>query len=219
VKLNRETGDLGVTAQRVARTPPGESPSVVEVHQRLSEIAAAAGAGSLQKKLDGFTSLLRDLDPVSAKHLVRITLGKMRVGIGYPTVLDALSFAKKGDRSLRPILEAAFNRTSDLGLVARTRLTLSQIDARIPVAHLLRRSVPTPWAAKGGVMRTVMEAAGDHEIDTTDGVRVTERDRGWVLVLPDPADAVTHLWAEGNDADTAQLLLDEWAAVVERAGH
>jgi len=112
---------------------------------------------------------------------------------------------------------AAFVRL--LGLVARTRLTLSQIDARIPVAHQLRRSIPTPWAAKGGVMRTVMEAAGDHEIDTTDGVRVIERDRGWVLVLPDPADAVTHLWAEGSDADTAQLLLDEWASVVEQAGH
>jgi len=112
---------------------------------------------------------------------------------------------------------AAFVRL--LGLVARTRLTLSQIDARIPVAHLLRRSVPPPWAAKGGVMRTVMEAAGEHEIDTTDGVRVVERDRGWVLVLPDLADAVTHLWAEGNDADTAQLLLDEWASVVERAGN
>jgi mannose-1-phosphate guanylyltransferase/phosphomannomutase len=105
-----------------------------------------------------------------------------------------------------------------LGLVARTRLTLSQIDARIPVAHLLKRSIPTPWAAKGSVMRTVVEAAGDHELDMTDGVRVIERDRGWVLVLPDPADAVTHLWAEGNDADTAQLLLDEWASVVERAG-
>jgi mannose-1-phosphate guanylyltransferase/phosphomannomutase len=37
-------------------------------------------------------------------------------------------------------------------------------------------------------------------------------------VLPDPAEAVTHLWAEGGDADTAQLLLDDWAAVVERAG-
>jgi mannose-1-phosphate guanylyltransferase/phosphomannomutase len=111
---------------------------------------------------------------------------------------------------------AAFVRL--LGLVARTRLTLSQIDARIPVAHLLRRSVPTPWAAKGGVMRTVMEAAGEHEIDTTDGVRVVERNRGWVLVLPDPADAVTHLWAEGSDADAVQLLLDEWASVVEQAG-
>jgi mannose-1-phosphate guanylyltransferase / phosphomannomutase len=104
-----------------------------------------------------------------------------------------------------------------LGLVARTRLTLSQIDARIPIAHLLRRSIPTPWAAKGSVMRTILEAAGDRQTDTTDGVRVMD-DRGWVLVLPAPADAVTHLWAEGNDADAAEQLLDEWAAVVERAG-
>jgi mannose-1-phosphate guanylyltransferase/phosphomannomutase len=111
---------------------------------------------------------------------------------------------------------AAFVRL--LGLVARTKLTISQIDARIPIAHLLRRSIPTPWAAKGSVMRMVLEAAGDKPTDTTDGVRVVEADRGWVLVLPDPADAVTHLWAEGSDADAAQQLLDEWAAVVERAG-
>jgi mannose-1-phosphate guanylyltransferase / phosphomannomutase len=105
-----------------------------------------------------------------------------------------------------------------LGLVARTRLTLSQIDARIPDASLLRRSMPTPWAAKGMVMRTVVEAAGDRELDTTDGVRVIEPGQGWVLVLPDPAAAVTHMWAEGADPDSAQALLDEWAAVVERAG-
>jgi mannose-1-phosphate guanylyltransferase / phosphomannomutase len=111
---------------------------------------------------------------------------------------------------------AAFVRL--LGLVARTRLTLSQIDARIPVAHMLKRSIPTPWAAKGSVMRTVVEAAGSNEIDTTDGVRVVVPDRGWVLALPDPAEAVTHLWAEGNDADHAQLLMDEWAEVVEQAG-
>jgi mannose-1-phosphate guanylyltransferase / phosphomannomutase len=111
---------------------------------------------------------------------------------------------------------AAFVRL--LGLVARTRLTLSQIDARIPVAHLLKRSIPTPWAAKGSVMRTVVEAAGSNEIDTTDGVRVVLPDRGWVLALPDPADAVTHLWAEGNNADDAQLLMEEWAEVVEQAG-
>ena len=110
---------------------------------------------------------------------------------------------------------AAFARL--LGLVARTKLTLSQIDARIPRAHLLRRSMPTPWAAKGSVMRTVMEAAAGRVVDTTDGVRVVEPDGGWVLVLPDPAEAVTHLWAEGADADTAQALLDEWAAVAEQA--
>jgi mannose-1-phosphate guanylyltransferase/phosphomannomutase len=105
-----------------------------------------------------------------------------------------------------------------LGLVARTRLTLSQIQARIPEANLLKRSMPTPWAAKGMVMRTVVEAAGEREIDTIDGVRVIEPDRGWILVLPDPSEAVTHLWAEGDDPDAAQSLLDDWAAVVERAG-
>jgi mannose-1-phosphate guanylyltransferase / phosphomannomutase len=105
-----------------------------------------------------------------------------------------------------------------LGLVARTRLTLGQIDARIPAAHLLRRSIPTQWAAKGSVMRTVVEAAGDKEIDTTDGVRVIEPGRGWALVLPDNTQAITHLWAEGSDPDTAQALLDDWAAVIEQAG-
>jgi mannose-1-phosphate guanylyltransferase/phosphomannomutase len=111
---------------------------------------------------------------------------------------------------------AAFVRL--LGLVARTRLTLSQIDARIPMAHLLRRSMPTPWVAKGSIMRTVLEAAGDRTVDTTDGVRIVEPDGGWVLVLPDPEEAVTHLWAEGADADAAQDLLDYWAGIAEQAG-
>ena len=149
-----------------------------------------------------------------------------------PTSMDALTQAAAADDVIFAadgrggFVVPEFTRTVDgiatfarlIGLVARTRLTLSQIDARIPDAHLLRRSMPTPWAAKGGVMRTVVEAAGTRDVDTTDGVRVVEPDRGWVLVLPDPADAVTHLWAEGTDADTAQLLLDEWAAVVEQAG-
>src|SRR5260370_13078792 len=106
-KLNRQTGDLAVTTQPLAPASKRQSPSVVDVHNRLSEIPAASGTATQQQKLDGFTGLLSDLDPSSAKHLVRITLGKMRLGIGDPTVLDALSFAKKADRPLRPVLEAA----------------------------------------------------------------------------------------------------------------
>jgi mannose-1-phosphate guanylyltransferase/phosphomannomutase len=106
---------------------------------------------------------------------------------------------------------AAFTRL--LGLVARTQLTLSQIDARLPRAHVVRRSVPTPWAVKGTVMRRVVEAAGDREIDTTDGVRVVEADGSWALVLPDPAAAVTHVWAESHDAGSAARLLSAWADV------
>ncbi len=110
---------------------------------------------------------------------------------------------------------AAFARL--VGLVARTQLTLSQIDARIPQAHVVRRDVPTPWAAKGSVMRSVVEAAGSRELDTTDGVRVVESDGSWVLVLPDPSEAVTHVWAEGADSAAALRVLGEWCAVVGQA--
>src|SRR5882672_6289882 len=47
-KLNRQSGDLGVTAQRLATVPHRESPLVVDVHERLLRIAAAEGAGSQQ---------------------------------------------------------------------------------------------------------------------------------------------------------------------------
>src|SRR5256884_1567581 len=162
VKLNKQTGDLGVTAQRLAPATKRKSPTVVEVHARLFEIARAAGGGSQQKKLDGFTALLADLDATSAKHLVRITLGKMRLGIGDPTVLDALSFAKKGDRSLRPVLEAAYNRTSDLGLIARTLwergetgLDALKVRAGHPLRPQLAERLPDPEAVikrMGGVI-------------------------------------------------------------------
>jgi mannose-1-phosphate guanylyltransferase/phosphomannomutase len=106
-----------------------------------------------------------------------------------------------------------------VGLVARTQLQLSEIDARIPQSHIVRRSIPTPWAAKGMVMRAVVEEAGDRRVDTTDGVRVVEEDGSWALVLPDPSEPVTHVWAEAAGDAAAHENLDRWAAVVERADH
>ena len=166
----------------------------------------------------------RVAERVSEFHHVRVDWTTTSPhGLAEATGADDVIFAADGRGGF---VVPEFSRTVDgiaafarlLGLVARTRLTLSQIDARIPVAHLLKRSLPTPWAAKGSVMRTVAEAAGEREVDTTDGIRVIEPEGGWILALTDPADAVTHLWAEGKDDDAAQTLLDEWAAVVESAG-
>src|SRR5437762_12973263 len=200
-KLNRETGDLGLTAQRLAKVPPGESPSVVEVHQRLTQIAAAAGAGSQREKLDGFTRLLGDLDASSAKHLVRITLGKMRLGIGDPTVLDALSFAKKGDRSLRPVLEAAYNRTSDLGLIARTLwesgeagLDALKVRAGHPLRPQLAERLPNPEA--------VIKKLGTVGVQPKyDGLRVQiHKEGGKVSIFSRNLESMTEMFPELVDA-------------------
>ncbi|HKW60054.1 MAG TPA: ATP-dependent DNA ligase [Candidatus Dormibacteraeota bacterium] len=146
-------GDLGLVAQKLSTKPSARRPSIAGVHSQLAEIAASSGPGSVVKKRTLFASLLRALDAASAKHLVRIALGRLRLGIGDPTVLEALSFARKGDRSLRPVLEAAYNRTSDLGLIARTFWTEGEkgVEAlRITVGRPLRpqlaERLPNPEA-------------------------------------------------------------------------
>ncbi|MEQ4206125.1 sugar phosphate nucleotidyltransferase [Actinopolymorpha sp. B9G3] len=111
---------------------------------------------------------------------------------------------------------AAFVRL--LGVVARTRLPLSEINARIPRAHVVQLAVPTPWASKGAVMRAAIEAADGRPLDTTDGVRVLEPDGSWALVLPDPTEAVTRVWAEGRSTEAATTLAHRWADLVTRAG-
>jgi len=152
-KLFGRVGDLGQVAAQIAGQTPSPSLPVTEVHARLMEIALAAGAGSVEKKRSLFAGLLTQADPASAKHLVRMALGRLRLGIGDPTVLDALSFAKKGDKSLRPVLEAAYNRVSDLGLIAKTfwsdgesEVNALKITVGRPIRSQLAERLPNPEA-------------------------------------------------------------------------
>ncbi|MDQ6884129.1 MAG: ATP-dependent DNA ligase [Candidatus Dormibacteraeota bacterium] len=148
-----QLGDLGLVAAGFAGDGSKASLPIVEVHATLTEIAAAAGTGSVEKKRSLFAALLKQADPSSAKHLVRIALGRLRLGIGDPTLLDALSFAKKGDRSMRPVLEGAYNRTSDLGLIARTfwsggqaQVEALKVTVGRPIRSQLAERLPNPQA-------------------------------------------------------------------------
>ena len=131
LKLYRKLGNFGLAAQSLAdrlqttdhsrKKAVDSSPlTVSEVCSKLLEIANFSGEGTVEKKVGTLSELLKKLDPVSVKHVVNIPLGTLRLGIGGPTVLDSLSLAKHGDKTLRPILEDAYNKTSDLGLVAQT---------------------------------------------------------------------------------------------------
>ncbi len=94
-----------------------------EVYARLMQITRTVGAGSQEAKVKILASLLARLSPLEAKHVTRIVVGRLRVGVGDPTLMDALSVAKAGDRSLRAPIERAYNLSSDLGLVARILYT------------------------------------------------------------------------------------------------
>src|SRR3989338_10648925 len=132
LKLYRQKGNFGLAAQELAkRKHPrdvrrggsahlGGETSVSSVFDELLKIAKFSGEGTVEKKISTLSNLLTKLDQTSVKHVVNIPLGTLRLGIGDPTVMDALSLEKVGKKDGRPVIEEAYNKTSDLGYVAET---------------------------------------------------------------------------------------------------
>jgi len=115
-------GDMGLVAEQFSKESGITSSvlSVDDVFQGLKAIAQTAGKGTIEKRISLLTDLLKQVDSLSAKYLVRILLGNLRLGIGDSTILDALATVKFDDKRYRNLLENAYNKTSDLGLIART---------------------------------------------------------------------------------------------------
>ena len=117
----RTAGDLGLAAEQLlAVTAADRAPSllVTTVVGTLQQIAEAQGQGSQGRKLDLLAGLLARATPLEARYLLRLVTGNLRLGIGTPTILDALAQVHAGSRASRPVLERAYNICCDLGMVA-----------------------------------------------------------------------------------------------------
>jgi len=119
----RDKGDLGLVAEEAIasrRQKPLESTplTVAKVYDNLDAIARESGEGSQDRKIRLLSDLLSNATPREAKYIVRMVVGKMRLGVADMTIIDALAttFATKADRDR---VERAYNVSSDLGEVAR----------------------------------------------------------------------------------------------------
>lgn len=120
----KKSGDLGLTAQHFRKGSnslfaPSESLNLLTVFEKLTVLAQQTGTGSQETKLSILADLLQQLDPLSCRYLVRIVLSRLRLGFSEMTILDALSWYLKGDKSLRVEIERAYNVRPDLGLIAK----------------------------------------------------------------------------------------------------
>jgi mannose-1-phosphate guanylyltransferase / phosphomannomutase len=109
-----------------------------------------------------------------------------------------------------PAFDATATLVKLLDLLASTGRTLSSVVKQLPRLHMAHEAVPTPWERKGAVMREMVERAGTRDVVLVDGVKVLHPD-GWALVLPDPEDAITHVWSEGESDQNARQLAQEYA--------
>jgi DNA ligase-1 len=120
----RRRGDLGDAAEALlaGKTQVGlenERLTVEEVYAVLDRIAKSSGPGSVESKIRQLTSLISKSSPIEAKYATRTALGRLRLGVADMTLLDALAHALADGKESKPLLEQAYNRSSDLGFVAR----------------------------------------------------------------------------------------------------
>src|SRR3989449_7757144 len=124
----RRGGDLGDAAEILlaGKTQVGlrdERLTVEEVYAVLDRIAKSGGPGSVESKIRQLTSLISKASPMEAKYVTRTALGRLRLGVADMTLLDALAHALAGGKESKGLLEQAYNRSSDLGFVAKSLAT------------------------------------------------------------------------------------------------
>jgi DNA ligase-1 len=115
-------GDLGAVAEALLARKAARRPTLTvdEVYAALDRAAKAAGKGAQTVRIEAVAGLIERATPLEARYLVRLATGKLRLGIGDMTILDALAVVFGGGRGARGDLERAYNLTSDLGFVAQT---------------------------------------------------------------------------------------------------
>jgi DNA ligase-1 len=148
----KEKGDLGLVVGSVCNAT--ECPlTLLQVYQALQDIEQLSGTGSQEEKQQKLLLLLRVMDCVSAKFVVRIVLGTLRLGFSDMTLVDALSWMQAGDKSLRATIEHAYNVCADLGLIAQTlknegieAIKKMAVHVGIPIRPAAAERLPTAQA-------------------------------------------------------------------------
>lgn len=113
----KKWGDMGLLFDHHSYKHHGDI-SVQQVYKSLQAIEETGGTGSQEEKITMLVDLLKQVNPQSAKYIVRIILGKLRLGFSDMTVVDALSWMVTGDKSYRTAIEDAYNICADIGIIA-----------------------------------------------------------------------------------------------------
>lgn len=154
VEKYKKLGDLGDVVEYLSKNKKAQNKnvSILDVHVFLLEIANDGGEKSQERKVEKSAKLLSSLDSKAAKFVVRIMLGKLRLGFSDSTILDAISWMVSGDKSHKKQLERVYFVLPDVGLLLKNVKNVGIKKATtninpvvgVPVLPLLAQRIKTP---------------------------------------------------------------------------
>lgn len=208
----KKAGDLGLATESLKRTHGKDvqgHPSISKVYELLSEIAGSVGTGSQEKKQMLVAEMVAALDPLAARYAIRILLGKLRSGFSDMTVLDALSWMKTGNKSLRKELESIYNVRTDLGEVAKLvkeheDVKKIEVDPVVGVPVLMARAERAASATE--IWERCGECAAEYKLD---GLRIQAHIKdGEVNLFSRGLENVTSMYPDVVEGLAAQIKKD-----------
>ncbi|MBT9589220.1 NTP transferase domain-containing protein [bacterium] len=100
-----------------------------------------------------------------------------------------------------------------LEMVCFMKKPISEYEAEIPDLHLRHYQVECEIAAKGRVMRALLERLGDKQVEVIDGVKVFETG-GWVLIVPHRSLPEMQMWVEAESDERMAELAEEYRGMI-----
>lgn len=149
-KASGRLGDLGLVAEELIPRSKRPKLSLTEVYQALLGIARTGGRGSTEEKQKQLASLLKQATPIEGRYIVRLILGRLRMGVAAPTIIESVARREEDSKRARRIIERAYNICSDLGLVLSslrrggiTALEKFKVRVGSPVRPMLAERLPS----------------------------------------------------------------------------
>ncbi|AEA46601.1 ATP-dependent DNA ligase [Archaeoglobus veneficus] len=145
-ELIKETGDLGIAAEKLLQTKTQltlfeEELTVAKVREVFDTMSSLTGEGSQKRKIRLLADLYFSATPIEARYLTRLILSEMRLGVGEGIVRDAIARAWGIEEAL---VERAYMITNDFGKVAvvaknegKEGLEKMKIELHVPVRMML----------------------------------------------------------------------------------
>ena len=146
--LYKKLGDTGNTAEELNKNVNKgkfKDITVVEVYEKLLDIAKDSGEGSQERKVQKMADILKVIDPLSTRFVARIPVGRLRLGFSEKTVIDALSSVGQIPSNK---IEAAYNIHPDIGYIAKLvkerKIEAAKPEIGVPVVPMLAARLNSP---------------------------------------------------------------------------
>ncbi|MDH4122791.1 MAG: phosphoglucosamine mutase [Thermoplasmata archaeon] len=105
--------------------------------------------------------------------------------------------------------------TALMAQLAAERGALSEQLKELPVYHQSKLKTACPNEKKKRVLASLAESMKDKRVDLTDGVKIFEGERDWVIIRPSGTEQIFRIFSQSRSEDVAKSLADRYMSVLQ----